>query len=158
MKYILLVVLICISSLANAQSVTGMVPLDKIYIESTKDVAKLSYLLQRCSALYTVMAIGVKEHMNDEKLFNYYYQGYSTFGTMAVLNDMDVVKKRKPNSKIDDEWFAKNTADSIKRIIDLYKQDIDNEKARSGNSFSNFFNKDFALCQKIEKELTSKKR
>jgi hypothetical protein len=158
MKNIILILLICVSSLTNAQSITGMVPLDKIYIESTKDEAKLSYLLQRCSALYTVMAIGVKEHMNNEKLFNYYYQGYSTFATMSVLNDMNVIKKRKPNSKVDDEWLAKNTADAIKRIIDLYKQDIANEKARSGNSFSNFFNNDFALCQKIEKELTSKKQ
>jgi len=158
MKKVILILLIYISSLTNAQSIAGMVPLDKIYIESTKDDAKLSYLLQRCSAIYTIMAIGVKEYKNDEKLFNYYYQGYSTFATMSVLNDMNVIKKRKPNSKVDDEWLAKNTADAIKRIIDLYKQDIANEKARSGNSFSNFFNYDFDLCQKIEKDLTSKKQ
>jgi len=156
MKKIILILLICVSSLTNAQSITGMVPLDKIYIESIKDDAKLSYLLQRCSALYTVMATGVKEHMNDEKLFNYYYRGYSTFATMAVLNDMNVIKKRKPNSKVDEEWIAKNTADAIKRIIDLYKQDIANEKARSGDSFSKFFMNDFALCQKMEKDLTLK--
>ncbi len=76
---------------------------------------------------------------------------------MAVLNDMNVVKKRKPNSKVDEEWLAKNTGDAIKRIIDLYKQDIANEKARSGDSFSKFFMNDFSVCQKIEKELTSKK-
>ena len=157
MRNLLLVLLICISALSNAQSIDGMVPLDKIYIESTKDDAKLSYLLQRCSAIYTVMAIGAKEYMNDEKLFNYYYHGYSTFIRWAVLNDINVIKKRKPNSKIDDEWIAKNTADAIRKIIDLYKQDIANEKARSGNSFSIFFNNDFSLCQKIEKELTLKK-
>jgi len=157
MKIKTLIFLFCISSFAHAQSITGMVPLDKIYIESTKDDAKLSYLLQRCSAIYTIMAIGAKEQMNNEKLFNNYYQGYSTFATMAVLNDMNVVKKRKPNSKVDEEWLAKNTGDAIKRIIDLYKQDIANEKARSGDSFSKFFMIDFSVCQKIEKELTSKK-
>ncbi len=78
LKNLFLIFLTIISTLANAQSISVMVPLDKIYIESTKDDAKLSYLLQRCSAIYTIMAIGAKEQMNNEKLFNNYYQGYST--------------------------------------------------------------------------------
>lgn len=157
MKKLFFIFLICFSTLSNAQSITGMVPLDKIYVESNKDDAKLSYLLQRCSAVYTIMAIGAKDYMNDEKLFNYYYQGYTIFATFAVLNDMNVTQKRKPNSKVDEEWIAKNTGSAIIRIIDLYKQDIANEKARSGDSFSKFFMNDFSVCQKEEKKLLSKK-
>jgi hypothetical protein len=134
-----------------------MVALDKIFIESSNDDVKLSYLLKRCAALYTVMAIGAKEQMNDEKLFNYYYQGYSTFATMAVLNDINLIKKRKTNLNVDVELVAKDASDLIKKIIDFYAKDIATEKVRSGDSFSKFFRGDFTVCQKIEKDGNFKK-
>ncbi len=117
------------------------------------DGTQIAYVFRRCSAIYNVMHSVAKENLNDKTMEDYYRKNGVLFATQSAILDMKVSEQRKGKSSLEDS--AKNSSEVVRRLIEIYTEDVKANQIRSGNYFSDKFRDDTLLCNELVKFLPS---
>lgn len=147
-------IFMCLSSFVFAQKIAGEMNLLSSIVSTPDyqtDRTRVSYVMKRCSALYTVTGLVMMEKMGESKLGKEMTELGAIYADGSMQLDMAIQKSRNPKVNMTIEDWQKTTIDMINRISNIYITDMKNSSDRTGDFFSSAYKSDMNICKDLSK-------
>lgn len=155
MKWLLFSLILGFANPAFAQkNLSELTPLNVI-VQSPDfktDLSRISYVLKRCAAIYTVTGGVMSEKMGELKSGKEMQDYGALLGSSSSELDQSLQKLNNPKKiMLSKQESLKITWESITRIVGIYLEDIQKNIDRTGDYFSSTYKSDLMICKNLDK-------